>query len=283
MLASYLKHNKYPLHVYGTEKDFEEVEIKSDLITWDFLKKRKLIGNSLQQKVLKGYKSGHKGTAYLWEHIINTRKEEILIHLDSDNIFLDEVIEDLITAIKIEGYSIAGSRRPYRYRHYRKDGKDNLALNNRPDVVNTDCFAFTVDKINKRPKFWLRRKILGRRVSLKPVVDAFDPITFEIIKNNGRVKYMDSPNNGSHSLADGDSKFHQARISFSAVGSGCNFYKNGYQDIPEHYAKYAIASYSLFSKEFLDRDIGVTPLVNEGLTNKLDKLDKLNWKLNKDK
>jgi hypothetical protein len=279
MLSSYLKHNRYPLHIFGTEQDFKEVIIKSDLINWEFLNEKKLFGKSIQQKILKGYQSGHKGTAYLWEHIINTRKEEILIHLDSDNIFLDEVIEDLIHSIKVEGYSIAGSRRPYRFRHYRKDGKDNFALNKRPDVVNTDCFAFTVDKINKRPKFWLRRKILGRRISLKPVVDAFDPITFEIIKKKGRVKYMDTPNNGPHSLPDGESKFLQARISFSAVGSGCNFYKNGHQGIQEHYAKYAIASYSLFSKEFLQKDIGVAPLVNDGLTKKIDKLDKINWKL----
>jgi hypothetical protein len=157
-----------------------------------------------------------------------------------------------------------------------------VALDNRPDVVNTDCFAFTTDKIKKRPKFWLRRKILGRRVSQKPVVDAFDPVTFEIIKRKGRVKYMDTPDNGVHSVADGDSKFLQARISFSAVGSGCNFYKNGHSGIPEHYAKYAIASYSLFAKEFLQKDIAVDPLVNEGLTKKIDKLDKINWKLIKD-
>jgi hypothetical protein len=282
MLSSYIKHNNYPIHIYGTQLDFEQVEIKSELFIWDFLNKKTFFRKPLQSKILKGYQSGHKGTAYLWEYVINSREEEILIHLDSDTIFLEEVIEDLIQAIKVDGYSIAGSRRPYRNRDYRKDGKDKVALDNRPDVVNTDCFAFTSDKITKRPKFWLRRKILGRRVSLKPVVDAFDPITFEIIKKKGTVKYMDTPDNGEHSWPDGASKFLQARISFSAVGSGCNFIKNGHVGIPEHYANYAIASYALFAREFLQKDIGVIPLENEGLTNKLNKLDKINWKLIKD-
>jgi hypothetical protein len=156
---------------------------------------------------LKGYTKGHKGTALLWEYIINSRDEDILIHLDSDNIFLADVIEDLIQAIEVEGHDLAGSRRPYRSRHYRRNGKDSKQLDARPDTVNTDCFAFTKNKIKRYPRFWLRRKILGRRVSPKPVVDAFDPVTFEIIKKNGKVKYMDSPDAGFHATPNWNSKF----------------------------------------------------------------------------
>ena len=279
MLSSYLAHNKYPIHVYGTQKDFLEAEINSDLVIFESLSDKRFFQKSLESKILKGYTKGHKGTAILWEYIINSRNESILIHLDSDNIFLDDVVEELIRAIEVEGHDLAGSRRPYRHRHYRRDGKDSKQLDARPDAVNTDCFAFTKNKIRKFPKFWLRRKILGRRVSLKPVVDAFDPVTFEIIKQNGKVKYMDSPEAGFHSTSNWDSKFLNSRISFAAVGSGCNFFKNGYGSVPEHYAKYAISSYSLFALELLNKDIGISPLINEGITSKLAKLDKESWKL----
>ena len=279
MLSSYLAHNKYPIHVYGTDEDFKEAKIQSGLVIFESLGHKKFLRKSLESKILNGYTKGHKGTAILWEHIINSRDEDILIHLDSDNVFLADVVEDLVRAIEVEGHDLAGSRRPYKHRHYRLDGKDSKKLDARPDTVNTDCFAFTKNKIKKQPRFWLRRKILGRRVSLKPVVDAFDPVTFEIIKQNGKVKYMDSPNAGFHSTANWNSKFLESRISFAAVGSGCNFFKNGYGSVPEHYAKYAISSYSLFASELLNKDIGITPLINEGITDKLAKLDKKTWKL----
>ena len=279
MLSSYLTHNKYPIHVYGTEKDFQEAAINSDQVIFESLSRKRLFQKSLECKILNGYTKGHKGTSILWEYIINSRDENILIHLDSDNIFLDDVVEELIWAIEVEGHDLAGSRRPYRHRHYRRDGKDSKKIDARPDTINTDCFAFAKDKIKKHPRFWLRRKILGRRVSLKPVVDAFDPVTFEIIKRNGKVKYMDSPNAGSHSTVNWKSKFLESRISFAAVGSGCNFFKNGYGSVPEHYAKYAISSYSLFALELLNKDIGIAPLISDGITDRLAKLDKTTWKL----
>jgi hypothetical protein len=80
-------------------------------------------------------------------------------------------------------------------------------------------------------------------------------------------------------LQTGIVNFLNSRISFAAVGTGCNFFKNGYGSVPEHYAKYAISSYSLFALELLDKDIGIPPLINEGITSKLTKLDKQTWKL----
>jgi len=278
MLKSYVKHNKLPIHVYGTKKDLEEVSVESELIILEKFSK-KYIPISIEGKILKGYKNGHKGTAILWAHLIKSRAEKIFIHLDSDTIFLDDAVSELMDAILIQGFAIAGSRRAYKNRSYRKDGKDGKLLDLRPDAINTDCFAFNTQYINKRPLFWLRRKILGRRVSRLPVVDFFDPITFEIIKKGGLVKYVDSPNDGYNSYINNESKFMKSRISFAAVGSGCNFYKNGHKGIPKGYSDFALASYSLFATEFLNKNIGIPPLKSEGLETKLSKLDKENWVL----
>jgi len=277
MLSSYLKHNNYPIHVFGTKNDFKEISVSSELIRLEALDKESKFTKSIENKILKGYKKGHKGTAILWDYIINSRREEIFIHLDSDIIILDDCISDLIKAIEDEGYAIAGSRRPYMKRTYRLEGKDGEKLNSRPDCVNTDCFAFTTKYIKKRPRFWLRRKILGRRVSIKPSIDAFDPITFEIIQKGGKIKYMDSPESGFHYYTNLDSKFMKAIISFGAVGSGCNFYKNGHSGIPTGYSSYALSSYSLFAATFLNKEIDIPPLKNEILSIQIARIDKENW------
>ena len=280
MLKSYVKHHNYPIHVFGKKEDFSAVSVKSDLIIYQSLNKKRPRLKSIEDKVINGYQKGHKGTAILWEYLINSRQEKIFIHLDSDTIFLDEVITSLITAIETEGYAIAGSRREYKNRPYRKKGIDGALLNLRPDCVNTDCFAFNRQYVAKRPRFWLRRKILGRRVSLRPVVDAFDSVTFDLIKKGKGIKYIDSPNAGLQSFINLESRFMQSRISFAAVGSGCNFYKNGHAGIPSGYSGYALASYSLFAREFLNTNIGIDPINDEKLKEKIAKLDKVNWRLN---
>jgi hypothetical protein len=279
MLESYIKHNNYPIHVFGKNSDLEKISIKSDLIICKTLSSERSFFSTIEKRVLAGYKNGHQGTAILWEHLINSRSESIFIHLDSDTIFLDDVISDLVNAIKVDGYSIAGSRRPYRFRPYRQEGRDGYNLNVRPDCINTDCFAFSPNYISKNPRFWLRRKILGKRVSIYPVVDFFDPVTFEILKKGGKIKYMDSPNEGLHSIPNKESKFIKSRISFAAVGSGCNFHKNGFKGIPIGYSSFAIASFSLYSREFLNSDIGVAPLEDLEIQKKLENLDKVNWRL----
>jgi hypothetical protein len=277
MLSSYITHNNYPIYVYGTISDINEVSIKSDLIIFKTLPSKNRFFKSTEEKILKGYKKGHKGTAILWEHLIHSRKEKIFIHLDSDTIFVSEVITDLVNAIQYENNSIAGSRRPYKNRGYRKTGFDSKKLDLRPDSINTDCFAFTTKYISKRPRFWLRRKILGKRISLKPVVDFFDPVTFEIIEKKGGVKYMDSPHNGFSSTINYESNFMESRISFAAVGSGCNFFNNNVENIPKGYIDFALASYSLFANEFLQKDIGVPKLSDDRLSSKLSRLDRIKW------
>lgn len=277
MLSSYVKHHHYPIHVFGSKFDLREVQIQSAMIILETLSSKIRPLSISENKVLNGYKSGHKGTAILWEHIIRSRKEKVLIHLDADTLFLNDVVTDLIQAIEGEGNSIAGSRRAYKNRGYRKNGLDGMQLDLRPDSVNTDCFAFTTEHISKWPRFWLRRKISGRRVSFKPVVDFFDPVTFEIIKKSKKIKYMDSPQEGYQSTLNKKSKFMESRISFAAVGSGCNFYKNGHEGIPKGYSGYALASYSLFAKELLGKDIGITPLDDPEIIIKLSGLNKVTW------
>ena len=231
----------------------------------------------IEKKILNGYKKGHLGTAILWQFLITTRNEEILIHLDSDTVFVNDGISEVIDALAKKEFSIAGSRRPYRYRPFRNVGKDHVMLDCLPDAVNTDCFGFKKDFIKKNPRFMLRRKILGRRTSFIPNIDFFDPITFEIKARGGKICYLDSPTDGAHSIPNKQSKFMQSRISFAAVGSGSNFFKNPSTKTSAGYKNFALKSYSLYAKNLLDIETGLETLVEPELEEKLSRLDRVNW------
>ena len=279
LISSYLAHNTEPINVFATHSDFEKLTINSDLVIRHSLKniRKSFLSNlDLESRILADYKLGHRGTARLWAYIIKKERKKLLLHIDADTIILDNVITDLYSAIMIEKYSIAGSRRPYKNRGYRVNEKK---LDNLHDVVNTDCFIFDPTKINKFPMFHLRRKIFGKRPLRHPTIDFFDPVTFEIVRKKGKIKYMDSDSKGSSDMTNWNSQFIQKRISFAAVGSGINFYKNPEVVTSEGYRNFALASYSLFSKHILKETIPVTPLEAPDLVARLKKLDLKSWTL----
>ena len=278
MLKSFITHNNFEINVYGTDEDLSSVNVKSPLIKFQDLKLDK---NSygIEDEIMKKYKSGHKGTAELWKFLMLTRKERYFLHLDSDTIFLGDVISDLIASVKTREFNLVGSRRPYLHRTYRKSGSDGRRLDKLPDVVATDCFIFDKSFVQKWPKWHLTRKIEGRRPIAHPVVDFFDPVSFEIINKGGKVLYVDSPNQGVSSVTNFESEFMQKRISFSAVGSGANFYKNPEVKTSPGYKNFALASYSLYSKWLLGKDIGISPLDAPEIIKKLERLNQKTWLL----
>jgi hypothetical protein len=278
MLESYLYHNKYELNVFGTVDDFNEINISSPLLIYHNLNKNQKT-LKLENRILNGYKSGHKGTSELWAYLISKRKERYFLHIDSDTVFLGDIISDLINCVKVESYNLAGSRRPYFHRTYTKSGRDGRALDKLPDVVNSDCFIFDKTLISLKPTWILKRKIAGKRQFRHPIVDFFDPISFEIIRKNGKVCYTDSRQDGSRSVTNLKSEFYAKRISFAAVGSGLNFYKNPEVKTSPGYRKFALASYSLYAKWLLNKDIPIPPIDAPEIVSKLKRLNKQNWVL----
>jgi hypothetical protein len=109
-----------------------------------------------------------------------------------------------------------------------------------------------------------------------PVVDFFDPVSFELIKKF-KVLFLDSPSEGLSGSTNFESKFMKNRISFSAVGSGINFFKNPEVLTSPGYKNYALSSFALYSKYILGREIGIDPLINEQLEKKLTRLNMNGW------
>ena len=278
MLASFVSHNDYEINVFGTREDLECINVESNLIRYHDLRDSKKT-NSVEKSILNKYKFAHKGTAELWAYILCSRKEQYFLHLDSDTIFLADVVSELIESVKHKSYNLVGSRRPYFHRPYRKDGADGRRLDKLPDVVNTDCFIFDTKYVSLRPRWYLKRKILGRRPLMHPVVDFFDPVSFEIISKGGSVLYIDSLNQNFKGLPNPESDFHRKRISFAAVGSGLNFYKNSDVVTSPGYKSFALSSYSLYAKWLLSKDIEIIPLDAPEIVSKLEKLNLKTWEL----
>lgn len=279
MLSSFVKHHDYSVHVFTTQDEFSRIpslpnvypSVLSDSKTNRILK-------SSQDSIVKGYGKGHLGTARIWSNLIRSREEEILIHIDADTIFLDDCISPLVTYFK-QGADLVGTRRSYLNRSYRKSGLDGLLLDLRPDAVNTDLIAFKRDAIPGKLSPFLTRRIRGKRSTLLPVVDFFDPIVFQMIRRGKKIVYCDSPEEGKRSVLNKNSPTIKNRISFAAVGSGLNFFKNPKVQTSPGYRNFALASYSLFARHFLDTEIDIIPLEDLELMDKIKRLDKETWTL----
>ena len=230
------------------------------------------------------FNSGHYGTASLWSKIIKKNSAKYYIHFDSDVIFFQNIIENIIEKI-YEGNDLIGPIRNYRNNPYNLDLYKNL-----PDTVSTYLFAFNKDKIkreylsnsfknflkifnlanfnlkNDLKNFntdYLASIILGNSPKKIRFIDFFDPISHEIISNNGKVNILD-PNlvggcddlgrrvtNFSHLNNLNDEykiDYGSALCHFSSVGSGY-YYENNpdkIKNIPNSYIRYAINRYNLY-------------------------------------
>jgi len=277
MLLSYLKHHDVSINVFIYEEDLHYISALKGVIPnvindndASLVKKNALVD---------AYGEGHKGTALLWSHVIEAKKDAILIHLDADTIFLGEVVSKILKGLRYAG--ITGTRRPYREttsRHYFR----KLHLLARPDAVNTHAFGFR-NKLGELSRSEVFDHILVNNRTLfqkifNPVIDFFDPMTFHLRSISG-IHYLDSKTQKKSGKYSRYGEFESSMISFAAVGSGCNFHKYPQTKTSDGYREFALASFSLYSKYLLSNDIGVTPLDSPYLVNLLDRLDMNTWTL----
>jgi hypothetical protein len=278
-LESFRTHHAHPIHVFTSPEEkalvpkIDGVRVLTPSDNW-----LTCILFCSSKRIAKGYTKGHLGTARLWSNIFRTRKEKILIHIDADTIFVGECIQPIIEEIK-QGTDICGTRRPYFYRSYRKKGRDGKLLDKHPDLVNTDLLGIRNLSLPRRFSPLFTRNIRGKRPLRYPVVDFFDPITLSIAYGGGRLRYLDSPLQGSRGVNQLDSPIFMNRISFAAVGSGLNFFKNPKIVTSSGYRDFALSSFSLYSKYILDCDVGIPTLGDAELIQKISKLDKETWTL----
>jgi len=270
-LESFFKfHKDVIIHVAGTDKDFKNLGKFNNV---------EYINFAGDDKLKHYYKTGgHLGTAYIFAKVLKREygDYDYVIHFDSDIIFRKESLNDIISKFK-EGYDLVGPRRPYKNNVANKNGQ----YNNMSDVSSTYFFGYNINKVSNYDFQTLQQMIVGYYNPMGfNVIDFFDPVSFDIIKNEGKIYYLDFKKYGScNEKGDWDNGFSDLNkiidfgeniAHFAGIGSGMSFYENGKGDVPDSYADWAEARYALYMKIFYNKDIKVK--YNEEDFKKLNKL-----------
>lgn len=286
-LDSFHKYHKHKVHVYGTRADFEWIQPNDNNI---FIE--------VDESILEGYKNGHIGTALLWEQVIKNCNSKYMIHFDSDTIFRENIIDDIIE--KSKNYDIIGPTR--NYHHNPQNIKNVMHLT---DLCQTNCTLFNLEKITsgKLSLFdlsikqvfkifkYVIKKILGKikmsafaqkihgSYSLYPLktLDFFDQVMFDMISNGAKVYHLDFNEVGGlnqYGSRDNHYKdinnfptnykldFGSKLVHFSCVGSGMNFYLHPERQngIGKDYVNASLDRYALFCKIFYNEDLKIIDL-----------------------
>lgn len=248
-LESFFKyHPDEIVNVFGTSNDFKEL---------GKFKNVEYIEMSEDQELRECFKHGHMGTAHIGARVITefSKDSNYVIHFDSDLIFKKESISLLKNKIN-EGYDLIGPRRCY------KNNMNNRTdLSELSDVSQTYFYAFNKNKITYRNFNELRQMIVGYHNPLgHPILDYFDPVSFDILKNGGKIFFLDVDLVGGLT-EDGNRKnkfeelnsdldFGENLIHFAGIGSGLKFYKKGPGNADKSYVDWAKKRYGVYHKLF---------------------------------
>jgi hypothetical protein len=253
-------HDTYTINVFGKESDFQDIESKSNLINFINLEE--------DRELAELYKNGHQGTAYIFASVIAKRfgNYNKIMHFDSDVLFRDECISDIEEGFS-QGYHLIGQRRNYEKNRPGLEFINGQSVKGVPDTIGTCFFAMDLDKITVTD-FGVLKKMCVGGISLtgEPILDFFDPVSFHVIRNGGKVKYLPSANyGGGDEKGNWDNGFKELNllcdfgknfVHFAGVGSGLNFEKNGSGNVPTSYSDWARKRYFLYNMLFYSEKIG---------------------------
>lgn len=253
MLESYHRHHNYPITVYTTAADFEQLgEIG------------KHENNNIVLVYAKTYEKfsvGHSGTADVFAHVFQSYPERSIIHIDSDIFFKKESLS-LIDHAFIEGYDIAGSRRCYKNNPAHIKVPEHL-----PDTISTYFFGMKTKVLPDKDRYtWSQLCELwgGNPIGLDHMVFDFgDPVIFHALKKGAQIKFIDSELIGGQNVQGSKvnsftSNLHLDMGEYLAHFGGCG---TGYavahnlSHPPGAYAEWAVHRWNLFQKIFYNKEI----------------------------
>ncbi len=252
-LETYSEFHNETIHVFGTYKDFKEfpqlpcveyIEVSGDLA------------------LKEAYQHGHLGTGYIFAKVIQEYAQgyDYIIHIDSDIIFRKESLSLLQEKID-QGYDLIGP-----YRCYKNNLNGRKDLGKYKDVTQTYFFAFNKNKISNYDFNTLHRMCTGYYCPAnQPILDFFDPVGFDILRNNGKIAFLNYDEVGGMNehgdkanKYDGINKhldFGDNLIHFAGVGSGRNFYKNPHLEYSKSYVDWSKGRYALYQKAVYNQEL----------------------------
>lgn len=261
-LESFFKyHPNTIVHVFGTHKDFKEL---------GKFKNVEYIELSEDLELKECFKHGHLGTAHIGARVITefSKGFDYIIHFDSDVIFQKESLSLLYDKID-EGYDLIGP-----VRCYKNNMNGRTDLSELSDVTQTYFYAFNKTKISNYSFTDLRSMIVGFHNPLNhPILDYFDPVSFDILKNGGKSCFLNTDLVGGltlegnrknkYEILNSDMDFGENLMHFAGVGSGMKFHFQGAEQTNQSYVDWALKRFALYYKLFYGISIPNTEVDNE--------------------
>lgn len=261
-------HPDLVVHVFGTANDFKEL---------GKFKNVDYIELSEDKELKECFKHGHMGTAHIFTRAIKefSKDNDYIIHFDSDVVFRKESIS-LLTSKISDGYDLIGPRRCYK-----KNMNGRTDLSELSDVSQTYFYAFNKNKISNYDFVTLRHMIVGYYNPLgHSILDYFDPVSFDILKNGGKIFFLNQDEvggltekgNRKNKFQDlnSDIDFGYNLMHFAGIGSGMKFYNKGAGNAAQSYVDWAIKRFGLYYKLFYGNDL-LNIKINENLYELLNK------------
>lgn len=253
MIESFFRfHPAYTMHVYYSNNETEAMAA---------LEKKfpgKVQGILIPQDVLNAFNiAGHRGTAKIIASVMQPRNKYV-IHIDSDVVIMQECISHMQQLFD-EGYDLIGSRRSY------KNNPAGIIVDERAqDVVSTYFMGVNTEKISTGIKYDLLENLCQGAANVYdfPVLDFFDGVSFDILRNGGKIAFLDPELYGGQN-EQGNKKtsipfnLHldagKNLVHFGGVASGYAHIQNKFKTA-ESYTSWAVYRYLLFAELFLDED-----------------------------
>lgn len=246
-LESFFRHHPDTVvHVFGTHKDFKELGKFKNI---EYVE----LSDDLELKEC--FKHGHLGTAHIGARVIKefSKGFDYVIHFDSDVIFQKESLSLLYDKID-EGYDLIGP-----VRCYKNNMNGRTDLSELSDVSQTYFYAFNKTKISDYSFADLRKMIVGFHNPLNhPILDYFDPVSFDILKNGGKSYFlnvdlvggltMEGNRKNKYEELNSDMDFGENLMHFAGVGSGMKFYFQGAEQTNQSYVDWALKRFALYYK-----------------------------------
>jgi hypothetical protein len=248
-LESFFKyHPDTIVYVFGTHKDFKEL---------GRFKNVEYVDLSDDMELKECFKHGHLGTAHIGARVITefSKGFDYIIHFDSDVIFQKESLSMLYDKID-EGYDLIGP-----VRCYKNNMNGRTDLSELSDVSQTYFYAFNKTKISDYSFVDLRNMIVGFHNPLNhPILDYFDPVSFDILKNGGKSFFLDvdlvggltmnGTRKNKYEELNSDMDFGENLMHFAGVGSGMKFHFQGAEQTNQSYVSWALKRFAIYYNLF---------------------------------
>ena len=250
-ILSFHKHHDHDLNIYAGPEDLEHIPHHP---------RNKIHVLRNDNPIYTGFDSGHLGTSMLWQSIFADHPSDIVIHFDADVYFTGNLVDDILK--DMETYDLVGSFRPYKLNPNNRDD-----VRGYPDVVQTYCFGVKTARITEKDQTTLQKMIQGY-VWKHPVIDFFDPVSFHILENGGKIKHIDvnviggvDQTGNRENAYPGNKEYDWGSkiIHFAGVGSGRNFHnmlETGRNiNVPKFYVEFGLERYDYYCRLFLNKTI----------------------------